>query len=337
MNNRFENEKYINLINDYYKLKDKYDSEIQTNKVKIRRRKDISNKEKFNLFNSIKPKCVNCGNAVGSVFMVVNDETNLDRRLIAKCGDKTNPCNLNINIQVGICESLIDNIKNVENIIEETKIEIIKEKNNLLFGYITSEKALMRFEELKKSISEFTSSLELLLDEYSKKKLNESKQKQINEVKLDTYNMINEIKKQMEDFNISKKTIFTKNSINIYMNELVPKLKQLMALTYGVHRVELENNKYYLIQNTNSIADFEVFYGDVGVVDYTTKYIKTPKSKSSTTIKKKTTPGKKTRKKSPIKLNIISDEEEEGKNEGNPKNETVNKEEEEEDYSRMYQ
>jgi hypothetical protein len=329
MDNNFENEDYITSINNYYKLKNTYETEIQTNKVKIRRRKDISNKEKFNLFNSIKPKCVNCGNAVGTIFMVVNDENNLDRRLIAKCGDKTNPCNLNINIQVGICESIIDNIKNVENLIEETKLEIIKEKNNLLFGYITSDNALIKFEELKKTISEFTSSLELLLDEYFKKKLNENKQKIIDDLKVDTYNIINDIKKQMEDFNISKKTIFTKNSINIYMNELVPKLKELMSLTYGVHRVELENNKYYLIQKTNSIADFEIFYGDVGVVDYTTKYNKMRKPSMSK--KKKPKLGKKTKKNSPFKLNIIYDDE----NGETPTSETKSKEEEE-DYSKMY-
>lgn len=322
MDNTFENENFITSINDYYKLKDKYETEIQTNKVKIRRRKDISNKEKFNLFNSIKPKCINCGNAVGTIFMVLNDESNLDRRLIAKCGDKANPCNLNINIQVGICESIFDNIKNVENMIEETKLEIIKEKNNLLFGYITSDKALVKFEEFKKSISELTSSLELLLDKYSEIKLNENKQKKINDVKVDTYNIINDIKKQMEDFKISKKTVFTKNSINIYINELVPKLKELMTLTYGVHRVELENNKYYLIQKTNSISDFEIFYGNVGVVDYTTKFSKIPKP--SMTKKKKTKLGKKTKKNAPFKLNIISDEEDEG----NLMNETVSKEEE---------
>jgi hypothetical protein len=327
MDNNFENEDYITSINNYYQLKNTYETEIQTNKVKIRRRKDISNKEKFNLFNSIKPKCVNCGNAVGTIFMVLNDEKNLDRRLIAKCGDKTNPCNLNINIQVGICESIIDNIKNVENLIEETKLEIIKEKNNLLFGYITSENALVKFEELKKTISEFTSSLELLLDKYSEIQLNENKQKKINDVKVDTYTIINDIKKQMEDFNISKKTVFTKNSINIYINELVPKLKELMSLTYGVHRVELENNKYYLIQRTNSIADFEIFYGDVGVVDYTTKYNKMPKP--SMTKKKKPKLGKKTKKNAPFKLNIIYDEEDVEP----PTSDTESKEE---DYSKMY-
>ena len=326
MDNNFEDEDYITSINEYYKLKDKYNTEIQNNKVKIRG-KDISNKEKFNLFNSIKPKCVNCGNAVGTIFMVVNDESNLDRRLIAKCGDKTNPCNLNINIQVGICESIVDNIKNVEKMIEETKLEIIKEKNNLLFGYVTSEKALVKFEELKKAISEFTSSLELLLDKYSEISLNENKQKKINDVKVETYNIINDIKKQMDDFTISKKTIFTQNSINIYINELLPKLKELMSLTYGVNRVELENNKYYLVQKTNSIADFEIFYGNVGVVDYTTKYNK--KSKSAMTRKKKPKQGKKTKKNAPFKLNIISNEDE-----GETTNES---EKEEEDYSKMYQ
>jgi hypothetical protein len=309
MDNSFQTEDYITSINNYYKLKDTYETDIQKNKVKIRRRKDITNKEKFNLFNSIKPKCVNCGNAVGTIFMVLNDETNLDRRLIAKCGDTTNPCNLNINIQVGICESIFDNIKNVENMIEEAKVEIIKEKNNLLFGYITSENAIIKFDELKKNISEFTSSLELLLDQYFKIKLNETKQQQINNVKVETYTIINDIKKQMDDFKISNKTIFTKNIIDIYINQLVPKLKELMTLTYGVHRVELENNKYYLIQKTNSISDFEIFYGKVGVVDYTTKYNKMSKT---ATRKKKTSPGKKTKKNVPYKLNIITDEEDEG-------------------------
>lgn len=319
MNVNSVNEDYITSINNYYKLKHTYDTEIQTTKIKIRRKKDISNKEKFNLFNSIKPKCVNCGKTVGTIFMVINDEDNLDRRLIAKCGDKINPCNLNINIQVGICESIFDNIKNVENMIEETKLEIIKEKNNLLFGYITSDKALVKFEELKKTISELTSSLELLLNKYFEIKMNDNKQQKINDIKVETYNIINNIKKQMDDFTISKKTIFTQNSINIYINELLPKIKELMALTYGVNRVELDNNKYYLIQKTNSISDFEIFYGNVGVVDYTTKNNK--KYKPVVTQKNKIKLGKKTKKNVPFKLNIITDEENENEN----MNETENK------------
>ena len=50
-----------NNINEYYKLKSKYESQNQKNKQKILNNRLLSIKEKKAEFKQLKPKCVNCG------------------------------------------------------------------------------------------------------------------------------------------------------------------------------------------------------------------------------------------------------------------------------------
>ena len=64
-------------------------------------------------------RCVNCNKNVGTIF------DSKDRILIAKCGDKSNPCDLDIQIKVGRYDT-INNIDNSEN--------VLNIDNNYTFG-----------------------------------------------------------------------------------------------------------------------------------------------------------------------------------------------------------
>ena len=57
-----------NVVNEYYKLKNKYETEINNNKRRIINNKSLSNKEKRSEFQKLKPKCVNCHRPGGTIF-----------------------------------------------------------------------------------------------------------------------------------------------------------------------------------------------------------------------------------------------------------------------------
>ena len=86
------------MLNDYYKLKNNYENEILKEKKKIIKNQELSWKEKRNEFKSFKPKCINCKRPVGTIFSIKYNTEVEFRELKAICGSRTDPCNLNINI-----------------------------------------------------------------------------------------------------------------------------------------------------------------------------------------------------------------------------------------------
>jgi len=83
---------YVESLNEFFKLKSEYE------KKRSKMMKDAFKKESSKRLGklaamSVKPPCINCKRAVGTIF--TNRETD---KYTAICGDKGNPCNLNIKI-----------------------------------------------------------------------------------------------------------------------------------------------------------------------------------------------------------------------------------------------
>ena len=148
-------------LNEYFKLKQKYEAEIAANKKRIINNSTLSNREKRSEFMKLKPKCINCKRPGGSIFKVLfsaEDSNNESyREYDARCGIISNPCNFKIKIRCGKTELITDILKNMENEIKDNKNEIIDDKNKLLFGYLTTELALDKFDYLKDAVSTYSS------------------------------------------------------------------------------------------------------------------------------------------------------------------------------------
>ena len=63
----------IEAINEFYSLKDKYETEYKKDVLKIVKMRNISNKDKRLLFSKLpKPACINCKEHVGTIFTIKN-------------------------------------------------------------------------------------------------------------------------------------------------------------------------------------------------------------------------------------------------------------------------
>jgi hypothetical protein len=254
-------EKLNSAVNKYYALKMKYESEINSLKKKINIGLN-SNREKRNAFVRLKIKCINCRRPVKSIFQTIYNEKTGSRSLIAKCGDVVSPCGLKININVGYCEMLTDSIPLYENMLSNIKNDIIKEKNNTLFGYTTNEQAISNFNKMKEDVTEFTETLETYYYLYLNKM---PKKEYIANLQYKVYEFINAIKKQVEANN-------PENAIDIYLSDLNPILSKLMKLKYHLNMVEFDEKKevYTLIQRATTPHDFEELYGNPKIISYDT-------------------------------------------------------------------
>jgi hypothetical protein len=273
-------------INEYYKLKNKYETEINKHKKTISNNKTLSNKEKRMEFQKFKPKCVNCGRPVGTIFSVkyfpeINNEGE-HKELKALCGGLgVDPCNLNITIRIGLY-NLLPNILNViEKIIKEDKADIIDDKNKLLFGYITTEQALQNFEEKKDSVNDFTELLQDYLGVYTKITDNKEKNQELKEDIENSYALISNIKECVVKYNETDNNQFIRDLVNIYTNQLKPILNKIAALKYKVNTVHFDEDTgiYHLIQSKYNIKTLEYTNFVDKVIFYNVGFKKTPSAK----------------------------------------------------------
>jgi len=262
---------YHEQLNDYYKLKNKYEMTNEKEKTKILNNSGLSLREKRYEFQQIKPKCVNCKRPVGSIFLIKYDKESDARLLKAMCGDKVNPCPLNIIINLGYYENYSNSIKEIEKIIKKYKDEIISDKNKLLFGYITTEDALTNFDVLKNSITEYTLLLSHELTQYMDIIDNSELKKQLNIKIQESYDLIAIIKDTMYKFNQDNDTQFVRDAVEIYVNNLTPKLKEILSLKYKYNTVELDDdNTYHLIQKKNTIEQLEYPLVEPKIISFVT-------------------------------------------------------------------
>jgi hypothetical protein len=264
-----------NKINEYYRLKSRYEEENQKNKNKIRNNKELSLKEKKQEFQQLKPKCVNCGKPGGTTFAsVINKNNNISdqfRELRAFC-KAVEPCGLNINIAVGNFDNINIFLKEIQDEIDDYKKQIIIDKNKLLFGLITTRRALENFDIQKEGITDFTNLLQVYLEDYIKITDNAEDKQRLGEELEKSYLDIQEIKIAISNFDRTNDDQYVRDAVNIYVTNLQPKLAEILKLKYKENKIWYDDNNetYHLIQNRYTIKDLEINIGKYETVVFDT-------------------------------------------------------------------
>uniref|UniRef100_A0A6C0DHM7 Uncharacterized protein n=1 Tax=viral metagenome TaxID=1070528 RepID=A0A6C0DHM7_9ZZZZ len=275
--------KIIESFNEYYKLKNTYEVKFNKEKQKLIKDKSLSWREKRSEYKKLKPQCINCKRPVGTIFSIkrTSNENEDFRELQAICGSITEPCNLNININTGVSYNLLDHIKELEKDSNEYKNDIIKDKNKLLFGYITPEKAIGRFDKLKESINDINFLLNLNYETLFQIIDNKKDTETIQKLKETVYILIQEIKEGIKNYNSTNDVQYVRDCVEIYINQIQPKLKDIMLLKYKNNFVEYDDNAnvYKLIQQKYSIFDLEEIYTQPAVISF--EYGNVTKTKAS--------------------------------------------------------
>jgi hypothetical protein len=281
--------KYLEAVDKYYEMKDQYETNINNEKKKIIAIPNLSWKEKRLKYGELRPKCINCGRPVGSVF-TCKENDNFERILSAVCGDKENPCPFNIKINMAETNDLRDLIKEEEEKLMEYKKSIILDKNDFLFGYISSELAVIKFEEIKEKVIETTENAQYFLTLFNVTTDSSKKREALNKLQTELYTNIENIKKMMSEYEKTQNKQFVIDAVDVYVDDMIPRLKKLMNIKYAKCYVDYEDDgTYKLVQLQNSIEQLEFVLGDqvvekmqLGLKETKEKKTK-EKSKSDTT------------------------------------------------------
>lgn len=271
--NSKNNEELIEALNQFYQLKSKFEESINSYKKKIINNPLLSNREKRQEFIKFKPKCINCKrpSTKGTIFTInyipYNKDTDVEsyRKMKAQCGDIVNPCNLNIELNIGHCDSLESILNETQESLKINKNEIINLKNKLLFGVIDDNTIINDMDFYKDNINELSE----LYGEYFDKLLgiidNPSKNKELEESLILYYEYLNQIKDTMKLFYNTNDNRYSREVASIYMYQLNPLLIKIRHLKYNENSLIIENN-CRLLQNKYNILDLLIEDSDNKVI-----------------------------------------------------------------------
>jgi hypothetical protein len=109
---------------------------------------------------------------------------------------------------------------------------------------------------------------------------NKTTNTRISKLKEEIYILINDIKENIKQFDSTNNIQFVRDSVDIYVNLMETKLKELSNLKYNINLVEFDESEgvYHLIQQKNSIFDLEDNYVSPEIVTFNYGEIYTRKS-----------------------------------------------------------
>ena len=297
-------------INEFYRLKEKYETGYYEKYVKPIIRSNKSKREKRVEYSKLpKHECINCKRNVGTLWIMSNDIKKNIKYFKAKCGDRTDPCPLEIEINYAIRDPIDNEIRRGLSQIEKIKLDIIREKNNTLFFeknvvdiFITLTQDL-KFETENTGVSIETN---ILRNDNPEKKI-------LLKQTIDEFGkgFIIPFKQMIKEFNETNNELIINQAITFYINEILPKLKEIQSLKYTINMVEFDEteNIYKLIQLPNSLESNEFYYIED---DKVVKFVRGVRKEKKKTRKEEIDVGrkKKTRKIKPVSDLVLEDEEE---------------------------
>jgi len=279
-------------LNEYFRLKLKYEDDIMKDKKKIINNSVLSNREKRAEYLSLKPKCINCKKPGGTSFKILysppTEQDDSSREYRASCSVVSDPCNLDIKIKLFKVDLLSDILTNMENDIKKYKNNVIDDKNKLLFSYIDTESALEKFEVLKEDISLTSTLYEEYLSEYNKVVDNSDKKTELEESITNSYIQIEKIKDCIKKMNETGNVQFASDAVSIYNTILFPLLSKIRNLKYAENIVVYneQSNTYNLIQNRFSLENLTYGSSNDIVVSFNVGYDSGLQGKKSISRKK---------------------------------------------------
>ena len=251
-------------MEQFYKKKKKYDSKYNTAKNRILHDSDLSKEDKRKRLKKIKPQCLGCKRAVGTIFTPT-----IGRVKEAKCGDTASPCPYNIRINYGVYEYAPKLLDKITHDIQLFQFNISKIKYNLLFNLVTEEEMEQSFNETKdkyKQMISYKTVIEDFLQKFNTVEIEGidgledrviSKNIYIQTKKNELEGLISNFRSMILDYTKStladsKRALMT-DGIDLYLNRILPTMKIIRETLYEINTVLKEKGKFNLIQKEHTL------------------------------------------------------------------------------------
>ncbi len=250
-------EKYEDALHLFYSNKQKYEKKIESSKLKILRKDNLSIREKREQIQNMKIKCIYCKRNVGTRFIVTPDEY----RVV--CGNTETPCNLNLHIRK---LKQIDGLKALEELYKEIKniiIQIISLKHILLYDLIQDDKddVLSKFKTIRDEYNELLKKKNNHSFKINQQTMSEERENQVKEMTSHNYQLLQQFKTQLQEGLLSRSYAIIKDAILFYTEELKPSFREIEEHRYASRTIEddiYNNNIKRLYRNINDLSMYQI-------------------------------------------------------------------------------
>ena len=254
---------YKDALNDYFKMKKKYEDNKRS-QIKLLYNKFIGNiQENYERTPSMikkiarkmahksLPKCIVCMRPVGTIFKTIETKPN-ETKHVAYCGDTISPCRLKIELYNGQIYNINKQLYDYYEDLNELKCNIIQQKLDNLFNYMSNDAAIKKFKNTLNIINFENIEFNELLQKNKALYETEERTLLIQKKKETIHNIIQSIKILINQYNCNNDRNLLNTAMNIHVKELVPELRNLFILKNEVNEVELINlNNQYLGKPSN--------------------------------------------------------------------------------------
>jgi hypothetical protein len=240
-------------IRKYYEMKARFDTS-RRDQIKHLLSQNISTQKKQRSARGLVPKCVNCGKAGGSKFWTENGH------LMAVCGNKTNPCNLHIDIFKGVGISSFEYMYNLLNEeVEDNKREIIKLKMNTIFNYMEEKDTAKKFKNVLKDYKTTEFIMNGYLENEKIRMLNPDIQNTLTKKMIAVQMSLKESRELITEYRKSGDRRIIQQVVEKHINEIAPDLKTIRSLKHPVMEIVKlggENRLFQLPYNMTELYHY---------------------------------------------------------------------------------
>ena len=262
-------------LDDFFKLKNQYEDKVNKKKVKIYLNDNLTKKEKKQEIRKIKKHVLIVKKKGGTLF------STKDRTLKAICG-VNDPCNLNIEIKLGVYVQKKHLINELKRNILSLKENIIITKLNILFRLENEDVMLEEFNKLKKEYEAQEKQL-LELHKFIEEKLNIANKKvalksakELLQKETKEFNdLIKESFQEKQKNNITKSKSLLREALEKYVSE-ISTIQSLIRNNENEYIYINSSNEYKsnifniieLLQEKYKIEDTEIEVEPLRVISY---------------------------------------------------------------------
>lgn len=216
---------YIESLNKYFQFKGAYDKDS-------------------------KKRCIKCRRKTGTIF------SSKDFYYTAICGSKTDPCKLNIKLyrgEFGVNDDLVVTLKEF---MEKDKEDIIKQKMDTIFSYISEDESVKLFENKMQTYTENSDLYKISLNDYNNVVDNFEKKKKISDKTHEYHSLRKSMKSMLQEYKESNNKQLLKDAMKLYVDELKPVAQLLQSLKYPLMEIvnDFELHQYELTNSDREVS-----------------------------------------------------------------------------------
>jgi hypothetical protein len=249
---------YKECLRSYFKLKSQYEKKTLEKRQSAYAR-GKTRKQSQSLADQVRPECVKCGRNVDTIFSSKNN------RYIAMCGNRTQPCELKIELFRGDQDNLEELIRIYSDETEKDKLEIIQQKLKTLFNYISESESAKLFKENLDTYNKDSSMYKLLLERYHNLHTSEHNAELVKQKIIQIYNLKHKMNTMKDEYMKTQNHHIIQLIMNMYEKEYMPEIQNLRTLNYKVMEIEeteRDNGVYQLFQMDTKLSDLEYVFGE---------------------------------------------------------------------------